>query len=90
MQSSCNERSIQPSPLIHQPRGRGRLAREILNSQFSIPSNPMKRIPTPNNFKSKGLIGIAVTVLLTVGCGLLYAINSQLKQLDIDDEYDEE
>ncbi len=40
--------------------------------------------------KKTGLIGIAVTVLLTVGCGLLYAINSQLKQLEIDDEYDEE
>lgn len=40
--------------------------------------------------KKTGLIGIAVTVVLTVTCGLLYAINNQLKQLEIDDEYDEE
>lgn len=35
----------------------------------------MKRNLNINDFKNKSLLGIAVTVVLTLACGLLYALN---------------
>ena len=48
----------------------------------------MKRTPNINDFKNKSLLGIAVTVVLTLACGLLYALNGSTDANDDDSGFD--
>ena len=43
-----------------------------------------------NNYRGKGLLGIAVTVVLTLACGLLYALNDSNSDYDDDDDCDDD
>jgi len=42
----------------------------------------------PDNYRGKGLWGIAVTVVLTLACGFLYALNNSNTDDDVDDDDD--